>query len=293
MVEIDQARPIIQRALDLGVTYFDTANQYSNGRSEEIVGEVLKEHRDEVFIGTKVFFPMGSGVNERGLSRIHLTQQIQASLKRLQTDYVDLYTIHRWDYETPIEETLRTLDGLVEQDKVRYLGASSMWAWQLGKALWVSEKLELDRFIAMQNFYNLCYREEEREMINLCKDQGIALTPWSPLARGFLTGKYKREQQPDSARYHHEGYLKHQFFREEDFDVTERVVEVAIQKGVKPAQIALAWLFNKPHITSPILGVSQIRHIEEAVEALEIKLSTTDMKHLDEPYKPNQIMGHS
>jgi len=177
MVGIDQARPIIQQALDLGITYFDTANQYSNGRSEEIIGEVLKEHRDEVFFGTKVFFPMGSGVNERGLSRIHLTQQIQDSLKRLQTDYIDLYHTHRWDDTTPIEETLRTLDNLVHQGKVRYLGTSSMYAWQFAKALWTSDKHGLARFETMENHYNLVYREEEREMIPFCQDQKIWITP--------------------------------------------------------------------------------------------------------------------
>ncbi|MFQ6126561.1 MAG: aldo/keto reductase [Candidatus Heimdallarchaeota archaeon] len=293
MLEIDQAHLIIQRALDLGINFFDTANSYSQGRSEEIVGEVLKAYREDVILATKVFFPMGEGPNEGGLSRTHIMHQIEGSLKRLQMDYVDLYQIHRWDYDTPIEETLRTLDALVRQGKVRYIGASSMWAWQFTKALWTSDRLDLERFESMQNHYNLCYREEEREMIPLCQDQGIALIPWSPLARGFLTGKYKRDVEPDSLRYRHEEYLRERFFRPEDFDVVERVEELATEKGVKPAQIALAWLFHKEYITAPILGATRVEHVEEAVETLGLKLSSTDMERLEEPYKPHPILGHS
>jgi len=292
MSELDGAKRIIQRALDLGINFFDTANAYSKGRSEEIVGELLRDYREDVIIATKVYFPIGNGPNERGLSRVHILQQIEGSLKRLQTDYVDLYQIHRWDYETPIEETLRTLDGLVRQDKVRYIGASSMRAIQFAKALWMSERLGLVRFESMQNFYNLCYREEEREMIPLCRNQDIALIPWSPLARGFLSGKYKRDQEPDSLRYHHENYLRERFFHPEDFDVVERVEEVATEKGVKPAQIALTWLFHKKHITAPIIGFSRVEHVEEAIEALDVRLSPTDIERLEEPYKPHQIMGH-
>ena len=292
MLEIDQARPIIQRALDLGINFFDTANFYSRGRSEEIVGEVLKEHRDNLILATKVYFPIGEGPNERGLSRVHIMQQIEDSLKRLQTDYVDLYYIHRWDYETPIEETLRTLDDLIHHGKVRYLAASSMWAWQFAKALWTSDRLNLERFVAMQNHYNLCYREEEREMIPFCQNQGIAIIPWSPLARGFLTGKYQQDQSPDSLRYQHDYLMKERYFRPEDFDVVKQVEELATEKGVKPAQIAMAWLFHKD-ITAPILGATRVEHIEEAVEALDIKLSSTDMERLEEPYKPHPILGHS
>ncbi|MFQ6126560.1 MAG: aldo/keto reductase [Candidatus Heimdallarchaeota archaeon] len=293
MLEIDQARPIIQRALDQGINFFDTANVYSQGRSEEIVGEVLKAYREDVILATKVFFPMGEGPNEQGLSRVHILSQIEGSLRRLQTDYVDLYQIHRWDYDTPIEETLRTLDALVRQGKVRYIGASSMWAWQFTKALWTSDRLDLERFESMQNHYNLCYREEEREMIPLCQDQGIALIPWSPLARGFLTGKYKRDESPDSLRSQHDKYMKKRFFRPEDFDVVERVEELATEKGVNPAQIALAWLFHKEYITAPILGATRVEHVEEAVEALGLKLSSTDMERLEEPYKPHPILGHN
>ena len=200
MVEIDKARTIIKRALDLGVNFFDTANVYSKGRSEEIVGELLKEHRDDVVIATKVRLSTGEGPNREGLSRYHIMDQVRKSLKRLQTDHIDLYQTHRWDYATPIEETLLALNDLVRQRVVNYIGTSSMWAWQFAKALYTSDRLGIARFVSMQNHYNLCYREEEREMIPLCQDQGVGLIPWSPLARGFLTGRYKRGQKADSAR---------------------------------------------------------------------------------------------
>jgi len=292
MSEFEGAKKIVKRSLDLGINFFDTANTYSHGKSEEIVGDLLKDYRDDVIIATKVYFPMGDGPNERGLSRVHMLKQIEDSLKRLQTDYVDLYQTHRWDYDTPIEETLRTLDNLVNQGKVRYIGASSMWAWQFAKALWTSKRLGVVRFESMQNFYNLCYREEEREMIPLCQDQGIALIPWAPIARGFLTGKYKRDVKPDSLRYKHGAYLKEQFFRPEDFDVVERVEEVAKEKGTTPAKIALAWLFHKTHITAPIIGFSRIEHVDDAVEALEIKISPKDTEYLEAPYKPHEVMSN-
>src|SRR5271157_5346582 len=221
MIEIDKARPIMKRALDLGINFFDTANVYSNGRSEEITGELLKDYRDDVVIATKVYVEMGDKPNERGLSRLHVMTQIEASLKRLQTDHVDLYQNHRWDYETPIEETLKTFDDLVHQGKVRYIGASSMWAWQFAKTLSTSDRLGLERFVSMHNHYNLCYREEEREMNALCKEEGIALLPWSPLGKGFLSGKYKRGQSSDAVRYKSDELLTTRFFRPEDFDVLE------------------------------------------------------------------------
>jgi aryl-alcohol dehydrogenase (NADP+) len=237
---------------------------------------------------------MGDGINDGGQSRVHILKQIDASLRRLQMDYVDLYQIHRHDSNTPIEETLRTLDGLVQQNKVRYLGASSMYAWQYSKMLWTSESLGLERFQSMQNHYNLCYREEEREMIPLCQDQKIALIPWSPLARGFLTGKYKRNEAPSSVRFRSEPELmKDRFFHPVDFDILDQVEDVAREKGVKPAQIALAWMFHKDYITAPILGASRVEHVEEAVEALEIKLSSSDIKRIEEPYKVRAISGHN
>ena len=289
-IEIDGARPIFERALDLGINFFDTANIYSTGRSEEISGELLKDRRKEVILATKVHGQMGEGPNERGLSRVHIQNQIEASLHRLQTDYIDLYQIHRWDSETPIEETLVTLNDVVRRGKVRYIGASSMYAWQFAKALWTSDKLGLERFESMQNHYNLCYREEEREMIPLCNDQQIAIIPWSPLARGFLTGKYRRNTKPKGARARGDHYLLERYFRPDDFDVVRRVVEVARNKGVKPAQVALAWLLKK-NSTAPIIGATKVKHVEEAVGALEVNLNRNDMKLLEEPYKLHPILG--
>jgi len=292
MLEIDEVRPIIRKALDLGINFFDTANVYSRGRSEEIVGELLKDYREDVVIATKVYGKMGEGPNDRGLSRLHILRQIEGSLERLQTDYVDLYQVHRWDYETPIEETLRTLDDLIHQGKVRYIGASSMWAWQFAKALWTSDRLGLERFVSMQNHYNLCYREEEREMIPLCKEEGVAIIPWSPLARGFLTGKYSRDKKPDSARYRSDRWLKERFFRPEDWDVLDALLEVAAEKGVPPAEVALAWLFEKG-VTAPIVGVTKVEHVEQAVESLEVRLTPDDVRRLEEPYKPHPVIGHT
>ncbi len=292
MVEIDKTRPIVKRALDLGVNFFDTANLYSNGRSEEIVGELLKDHRDDVVLATKVRLKVGEGPNKEGLSRYHILSQVRKSLKRLRTDRIDLYQIHRWDYATPIEETLLTLNDLVREGTVGYIGASSMWAWQFAKALFTSDLLHAARFVSMQNHYNLCYREEEREMIPLCKDQGIGLIPWSPLARGFLTGRYKRGKTPDSARYRADKYFAERFFRPEDFDVVERAEEVAKHKGVTVAQIALAWLLRRG-VDAPIIGATKVEHLEEAVGSLDVQLSDDDVKRLEAPYKPHRILGHS
>lgn len=292
MVEIEKARPIVKKALDLGVNFFDTANVYSKGRSEEIVGELLKDHRDDVVIATKVRLSTGEGPNREGLSRYHIMGQVRKSLKRLQTDHIDLYQTHRWDYATPIEETLLALNDLVRQRLVNYIGTSSMWAWQFTKALYTSDRLGLARFVSMQNHYNLCYREEEREMIPLCKDQGIGLIPWSPLARGFLTGRYKRGKTPDSSRYRTDKYFAERFFRPEDFDVVERVEELAGEKGVSPAQIALAWLLHKG-VNAPIIGATKVEQVDEAVGSLDVKLSEDDMKRLEEPYKTHRILGHT
>lgn len=292
MVEIEKAKPIMKRALDLGVNFFDTANVYSNGRSEEIVGELLKDQRDEVVIATKVRLSTGEGPNKEGLSRYHILSQIRKSLKRLGTDRVDLYQIHRWDYASPIEETLAALNDLVRQRIVNYIGASSIWAWQLAKALFTSDRLGLERFVTMQNHYNLCYREEEREMIPFCKDQGLGLIPWSPLARGFLTGRYKRGKNPDSTRYRTDKYFAERYNRPEDFDVVERTEEIAKEKGVTPAQIALAWLLHKG-VNAPIIGATKVTQVEEAVGSLDVHLSEDDVKRLEEPYKPHRIIGHS
>ncbi len=292
MIEIDKATPIIKKALDLGINFYDTANVYSNGRSEEIVGELLNEVRDDVIIASKVRQKVGDRVNDSGLSRFHVMREIERSLKRLKTDRIDLYQIHRWDYDTPIEETLVALNDLVREGKVRYIGASSMFAWQLAKALFTSDILQIARFVSMQNHYNLCYREEEREVIPLCRDQGIALIPWSPLARGFLAGKYKRNQTPETARYRSDEILAKRFFKEEDFDVVERAEEIAREKGVTSSQIALAWLLHKG-VTAPIIGATKVEHVEEAAASTELKLSGDDMKRLEEPYKLHPILGHT
>lgn len=297
-LEIDQARPIVEKALDLGINFFDTANVYSKGRSEEITGELLKDYRDEVVIATKVYFPptgfsKNIKPNQMGLSRYHIRRAIEGSLRRLNIDDVDLYQIHRLDPNVPIEEILRSLNHLIDEGKVLHIGASSMFAWQFLKSLWIAEKNGLEPFRTMQNHYSLVYREEEREMMPLCKDQGIGVIPWSPLARGFLSGKYSRDEEPKSARAVSDANLKRRFFKPEDFDVVDVVVEMAKEKSLTPAQIALAWIFSKDYVTSPILGVTKVEHVEQAVEALDIKLTDEEIRKLEEPYKPHTILGHS
>ncbi len=292
MLEIDKARPIVKKALDFGINFFDTANVYSRGRSEEILGELLKDSRDDVVIATKIREKVGEGPNDFGLSRYHIQREVKKSLKRLQTDRIDLLQIHRLDNDTPIEETLRAFDDLIKQGAALYIGASSMYAWQFAKTLFTSDILGLARFVSMQNHYNLCYREEEREMIPLCKDQGIALIPWSPLARGFLSGKYKRGEKPDSVRFRGDKSFMSSYFNPDDYAVVERASEIAKEKGFSTSQIALAWLFQKG-ITAPLLGVTKIEHLDEAVESLEVKISEDDMKRLEEPYKLQNIRGHS
>ena len=292
LIESDKAAPIMKRALDLGINFFDTANVYSNGRSEEIVGEFLKDHRDDIVIATKVRQTVGEGPNDSSLSRFHILREAEKSLRRLKTDHIDLYQIHRWDYETPIEETLLALDSLVQSGKVRYIGASSMFAWQFAKSLFTSDLLKISRFVSMQNHYNLCYREEEREMNPLCKDQGVALIPWSPIARGFLSGKYRRGEVPNTPRIRGDSILQPRFFKPEDFDVVERAEEIAKEKDVSTSQIALAWLLHKG-VTAPVIGATKVGHVEEAAGAVEVKLSPDDMKRLEEPYKIHPILGHS
>jgi aryl-alcohol dehydrogenase (NADP+) len=290
-VELDQARPIVKKAIDLGINFFDTANVYSLGRSEEITGECLKGCRDDIVVATKVYGRMGDKPNQSGLSRLHIMQQINGSLKRLQMDHVDLYQIHRWDYATLIEETLRTLDDLVRQGSTHYIGASSMFAWQFLKALQTSDRLGLERFVSMQNHYNLVYREEEREMIPLCKQEGIGLIPWSPLAKGFVTGKYKRGEIWKATRYESDKLLPERFFKPEDFDVVEEVEAVAKEKEMTPAQIALAWLLHKG-VTAPIVGATRVEHVEDAVAAIDVRLDNSDMERLEAKYKLHPIIGH-
>jgi aryl-alcohol dehydrogenase-like predicted oxidoreductase len=290
-IELDQARKLVEKAVDLGINFYDTANVYSSGRSEEITGECLKGYGEDVVIATKVYFPVGEGPNDSGLSRRHIMIQIRASLKRLRRDHVDLYQTHRWDYSISIEETLRALSDVVHGDFAHYIGASSMFAWQFLKALQTSDQFNLERFVSMQNHYNLLYREEEREMIPLCKEEGVALIPWSPLARGFLTGKYERGREPQTSRYESDQYLAGRYFKSEDFDVLDAVEAVAKEKDVTPAQVSLSWLLHKG-VTSPIIGATKVEHIEEAAGSLDVKLDAEDIRRLEEGYKPHPVIGH-
>jgi aryl-alcohol dehydrogenase-like predicted oxidoreductase len=285
----DDSRPFIREALESGINFFDTANMYSNGVSEEVVGRALRDFttRDNVVIATKVFFPTGKGQNDHGLSRKHILSAIDASLRRLGTDYVDLYQIHRWDYETPIEETIEALHDVVKSGKARYVGASSMHAWQFAKALHVAERNGWTRFVSMQNHYNLIYREEEREMIPLCADEGIGIIPWSPLARGFLAGNRTREGWGETLRAKTDDYGQRLYYQDSDFEIVERVKELAQKKGAEPIQIALAWLLSKPAVTAPIVGVSKAGQLTSLLGAFEIALDSEDVKSLEERYEPH------
>ncbi len=290
-----EARPFIQRALEMGINFFDTADMYSRGVSEEILGRAIKDYarREEVVIATKVYFPMGEGPNQRGLSRLHIMQAIDASLRRLGTDYVDLYQIHRWDAETPIEETLEALHDVVKSGKALYIGASSMYAWQFARSLYLADLHGWTRFISMQNHYNLVYREEEREMLPLCQAEGIGVIPWSPLARGFLAGNRSPEAWGSTIRAKTDDFAHTLYYQPADFEVVDRVIDLAGRLGVKPAQIALAWLLHKPGVTAPIIGASKMHHLEEAVAALEIKLTDEDIRFLEQPYQPHPVLGHT
>jgi len=288
----EDSKKLIGRALDLGINFFDTADVYSNGRSEQIVGKVLEGRRNQVVLATKVGLPTGEGRDDKGLGRKHIQRNLKRSLANLRTDHVDLYQIHRWDYNTPIDQVLKTLTEAVRKKVVDHLGGSSMWAWQFAKALYTSDRLGLERFKTMQDHYSLAYREEEREMIPLCREEGIPILPWSPLGRGFLTGKYKRGSRPATTRYKADVYLSKRYFRPEDFDVVERLEDVAKEKGVKPAQLALAWLISKRDVASPIIGPTRVEQLEELAEAVDIHLKTGDVKRLEEPYRPHPVLGH-
>lgn len=288
----EQSRPFIKQALELGINFFDTADVYTAGASERVVGKALKDFakRDEIVLATKVFNPMGPGPNDKGLSRKHIMSAIDASLQRLGTDYVDLYQIHRWDYNTPIEETMEALHDVVKAGKARYIGASSMYSWQFAQALYVADLNGWTRFVSMQPHYNLIYREEEREMIPLCRDQKIAVIPWSPLARGLLTGKRTKERN-ETERAKTDAFGKSLYNQEGDFDIVDKVSEIAEKKGLPNAQIALAWMLGKPDITSPIIGASKPGHLEDAVAALSVKLSDDEVKQLEAPYRPHPVLG--
>ncbi len=293
VLEEEESRPFIRRALEAGINFFDTANIYSDGVSEEILGRALRDFasREEVVIATKLFNPMRKDSNGRGLSRKAVMTEIDHSLKRLGTDYVDLYQIHRWDYETPIEETMEALHDVVKAGKARYIGASSMFAWQFAKSLHVCDLNGWTRFVSMQNHYNLIYREEEREMLPLCRDQGIGVIPWSPLARGFLAGN-RDKQGGETVRSKTDDYAKGMYYQDDDFAVADGVSEVAKAHGVPNMQVALAWVLSKPGVTAPIIGVSKPHHLDDAL-TLSLELSEDEIQQLEEPYKPHRILGHS
>ncbi|TMR96203.1 aldo/keto reductase [Nonomuraea basaltis] len=285
----DQAEPIIRRAADAGVTFFDTADVYSHGESEVVTGNVLRgifSRREDYVLATKVYFPMGGGANDRGLSRKHILSSIDASLDRLGTDYVDLYQIHRWDDETPIEETMEALHDVVRAGKARYLGASSMWAWQFAKAQQVAERNGWTKFVSMQDHYNLLYREEEREMLPLCLDQGVGVIPWSPLARGVLA---RAGSAATTARTGSDTRIDSLYDPENDKLVLDRVAQVAAERGLPAAQVALAWLLHQPAVTAPIVGATKDGHVDDAVAAVDVSLSPEELTFLQEPYRPREV----
>jgi aryl-alcohol dehydrogenase-like predicted oxidoreductase len=289
----EESRPFIKQALELGINFFDTANVYSDGTSEEIVGRALRDFakREEVILATKVFFPMSDRSKEGGLSRKAIFAAIDDSLRRLGTDYVDLYQIHRWDYETPIEETLEALHDLIRAGKVRYLGASSMFAWQFSKALYLADIHGWARFVSMQNHYNLLYREEEREMLPLCLDQGIGVIPWSPLARGRLTRPWDQKSSTERSGADEFGNKMYAGMERADRAVVDRVSEVAKARRVPMAQIALAWQFTKSSISAPIIGATKPHHLKDAIAALSIQLLPEEIAKLEEPYAPHPVLG--
>ncbi len=291
------ARPFYEKAIEAGINFFDTADVYCNGVTEEILGRAVKDlvpDREDVVIATKCFGGTHNGkLNRHGLSRKNIIASCDASLKRMGVDYIDLYQIHRFDYKTPMEETMEALSDLVRAGKVRYLGASSMFAWQFAEYLRLSEKNGWARFVSMQNHYNLVYREEEREMIPLCAAKGVGLIPWSPLARGFLAGNRHRQGGGDTARAASDDFATQLYYAEDDFKVADRNVEVAARLGVKPMQVALAWILSKPAVSAPIIGATKPGHLEDAIAALDLTLVESDIKALEEPYRPHAILGHS
>jgi aryl-alcohol dehydrogenase-like predicted oxidoreductase len=294
VLDEDAAEPIVRAAADGGVIFFDTANVYSAGASEVATGRLLGKffQRDEVVVATKVFMPMGEDENARGLSRKHILSAIDASLGRLGMDYVDLYQIHRWDPRTPIEETMEALHDVVRSGKARYIGASSMFAWQFAKAQYTADRHGWTRFVSMQNYYNLLYREEEREMIPQCIDQGVGVIPWSPLARGTLAGTRTREGERRTTRANSDPFGDSLYQNRADFDVVDAVAGVAAARGVPPAQVALAWLLSRPGVTAPIVGATKPGHIEDALAAVRMDLTEDEMRLLEEHYVPHPVLGH-
>jgi len=295
VLEEEEARPFIRKALELGINYFDTADMYSVGKSEEILGRALKEfgsRRDRVIVATKVYNAMSDDPNDKGLSRKHIMHSIDNSLRRLDTDYVDLYQIHRFDSATPAEETMRALDDIIRAGKALYIGASAMYGWQFMKMLATSDRLGLARFVTMQNYYNVIYREEEREVLPLCRAEGIAVTPFSPLARGFVVGNRRKEDYGETVRAKTDEFSRKQYYRPEDFAIVDRVTELAKKRDLNNAQVALAWVLHQPGITAPIIGASKPGHLEDAMKALTVKLDEGELKFLSELYKPRGILAN-
>jgi 1-deoxyxylulose-5-phosphate synthase len=288
-LEIDAARPIIDRAIDAGINFFDTANVYATGRSEEITGELLKEHRDDIVLATKIMFAMSDGVNDKGLNRYHMTREIKNSLKRLQTDFIDLYQIHRWDYATDVEYIMRSLNQLIDNGEVLHIGASSMFAWQLSKAQYTAEKLGLEGFSTMQNHYNPIYREEEREMIPLCIDMNLGIMPWSPLARGQVT----RPIDTSTTRKESDSLQQTWYNHSNDNEIINEIEQIAKELDVSMAQVSLSWVLQQPGITSPIIGVTKISHLEDAIAAIELRINQDYIKRISEKYTSRPIAGHS
>jgi len=295
VLDEEASRPYIKRALEAGINFFDTADIYSIGASEEVLGRALKDFagpRAQYVIATKVFNPMGKTPNEAGLSRKHIMHAVDASLKRLGMDYIDLYQIHRFDPITPIEETIEALHDVVKAGKALYVGASSMYAWQFAKYLSLAQAMGKTRFVSMQNHYNLVYREEEREMIPLCRAEGIAVIPWSPLARGFLAGNRRRQDRGETARAKTDEFAHMMYYQDSDFEVVDRVTEIAQKRGVSNAQVALAWLLHRKGVTAPVVGASKPHHLDDAIAAASLKLEDSEIKSLSEPYKPHPVLGH-
>jgi 1-deoxyxylulose-5-phosphate synthase len=295
VLDEDAAEPIVKAAADGGITFYDTADVYSRGASEEATGKLLAKffRRDEVVVATKVHGVMGEGENERGLSRKHILSGIDASLRRLNMNYVDLYQIHRWDGRTPIEETMEALNDVVRAGKARYIGASSMYAWQFAKAQHTAGEHGWTKFVSMQNHYNLVYREEEREMIPQCLDQGVGVIPWSPLARGLLAGTRSRDGERRTTRANSDAFGDTLYQMTEDFDVVDAAAEVAANRGVPPAQVALAWLLHKPGVTAPIVGATKLSHLSDALAAEDLSLTGDEIEALERPYVPHPVLGHS
>ena len=293
VLDEEASRPFVKRALEAGINFFDTADMYSKGVSEEVTGRALRDfaRRDEVVVATKVFFPMGKKPNRGGLSRKHIMDACDDSLRRLGMDYIDLYQIHRWDYHTPVEETLEALHDLVKSGRVRYIGASSMFAYQFAGALYKADLGGLTRFVSMQNHYNLLYREEEREMLPLCMDEGVGVLPWSPLARGYLTRRPSDKEA--TTRGGSDDFSRRMYNHEGNDAIINRVMDTAEARGAPPAQVALAWLLHRPGVTAPIVGATKMEHLEDAIQAVSLELSEEERAGLEEVYAPRPVLGHS